>query len=143
MKLPVFSAAIITLASTFSAGCAQTGPAPAYEVAEAQRRFDALAESFPALNNNNQYVISVALLNADLLDFKPDISTLIAYTGLGNSSIYKALNRMMKENLIEIYTIPGDQKRKYVRATNKLIDQHVKYLEVAKSHISVFASKHL
>ncbi len=94
---------------------------------------------FPALRNLNQYTISSALMSADILGFQPDISSLIAHTGIGNSSMYKALERMEKENLIEFYVPPDDRRKKLVRASKKLIDQHVDYLSVARKHIMMLS----
>jgi len=92
----------------------------------------------PALLNFNQYLISMTLMNANMLGFETDISTLIVYTGIGNSSVYNALEKMEEKKLIEFYEKAGDKKRKYVRAKKALIDQHLDYFDVILTHLAAF-----
>ncbi|PHQ70114.1 MAG: hypothetical protein COB93_06305 [Sneathiella sp.] len=97
--------------------------------------------SSPALSNYNQFLITSALASADIVGFDPDISTLIAYTKLSSSSMYKALKNMEDQNLIEYYFIPNDNKRKYVRSTKLLIDQYLDYLNQTNFLIEIITDR--
>lgn len=87
---------------------------------------------FPALKNYNQYLVAGALLSADSVNLPIDISALAAYTNMQRSSLYKTLARMEQEKLVELYTIAGDKKRKYVKSTKLLVDQYIELLDHTK-----------
>jgi len=95
----------------------------------------------PGLKNFNQYLVAGALMSAEMVNMPIDISALSAYTNLQRSSLYKTLAKMEKENLIELYTIDGDKKRKYVRGTKILMDQYINLLEQTKNLIDLTSKR--
>ncbi len=80
-------------------------------------------------------------MSAEMVNMPIDISALSAYTNLQRSSLYKTLAKMEKENLIELYTIDGDKKRKYVRGTKILMDQYINLLEQTKNLIDLTSKR--
>ncbi len=110
-------------------------------LAETYRFLQAIEEakaSFPAMRNHNQYLISTALMSAELNGFEPDVGSILAHTELGNSSFYDALRSMKDEKLVVTFSSPDDKRRKLIRATKTLIDQQIAYFDVVRTHSAVF-----
>ena len=80
-------------------------------------------------------------MSAEMVNLPIDISALSAYTNLQRSSLYKTLAKMEQESLIELYTIDGDNKRKYVRGTKLLMDQYLNLLEQTKNLIDLTSKR--
>ncbi len=80
-------------------------------------------------------------MSAEMVNLPIDISALSAYTNLQRSSLYKTLAKMEHEKLIELYTIDGDKKRKYVRGTKTLMDQYINLLEQTKNLIDLTSKR--
>ncbi len=90
--------------------------------------FDAARQRYSSLNNYNQYHVARAAMSVEMSGKPIDISALIAFTGINRSTIYDILKKMVKSDLIEIYTIPEDNRRKYVRATGRLKSDFLNFL---------------
>lgn len=84
---------------------------------------------FDVLKNHNEYLITSALVNAEINGSQFDISALANYTKLHRSTLYNTLTRMSNAGLITIYGLDSDKKRRFVKAQEELHCAYIKYLE--------------
>lgn len=81
------------------------------------------------LFSHNQFLVSTKLAGSDIAGYHPAISTLRHETGLSSSSLYSTLGKMEEAGLVEFYSLPNDNRRKYVRAKKSLYDEYLNYLD--------------
>ncbi len=96
---------------------------------------------YPCLKNYNHYQVARAVLSVDILEKPLDISALVAFTGINRSTTYAVLNKLVGLDLITIYTLPNDHRRKYVKATEKLKSEFFNFLEDIEILIEISAGR--
>ncbi|MEP4193485.1 MAG: MarR family winged helix-turn-helix transcriptional regulator, partial [Sneathiella sp.] len=83
---------------------------------------------YSALKNHYQYRIAHAVMSVDISEKPLDISALIAFTGMNRSTTYDVLRKMEKSDLVEVYELSADKRRKYIRATETLKSEFFQFL---------------
>ncbi|MBL4907660.1 MAG: hypothetical protein JKX94_09435 [Sneathiella sp.] len=108
--------------------------------AEDYRRIDAQLEAIDLarseskiFRNYNQYLVTKAIMSVDIVGQPIDKSAISAVTKLSRSSVYNAINKLERENLVTSFSMRMDNKRRYVEASIELTHHYLDFLDTVKS----------
>lgn len=111
------------------------------DTAGAARAIEQIKTESGIFENKNLYLVTNAIMSADIVGTPMDITSISHYTGIQRSSAYNTIHTMEDKKLLICYSVITDKRRRFAEPTELLINQYLTYLSKLSNIINFTANK--